>query len=420
MYDSDEGGGGMEDASTVCSNDAAILLDDSSANFVGHTDAVYWSAFHPSNSSIVVTASGDDTAAVWSTDTNALALQLRGHADTVNWAAFNAAGTLIATASLDGTVKIWDAATGALRVTCDGPSADILWATWHPRGNVVLAGSEDCSAWLWSADDGVCMGVFAGHTAAVSCGGFTPDGRHVWTAGADASLRFWSPRAFTCLLSLSGGTFVRDAITSAAAGATYAVAGGDNGDLRIVFYRVDAADAAPAAKIAGSFTFDSSVEAVALNASETLVAAGLHNGSIVVVDAARMMQRCVMQHKDSVTQVLPPATAPSIETNRNRLFPTHRCCSTPPPTTRSSPAPPPSTAPSASGTAGTCPPRRCLNRHPVVIFIRRLGTCLSTLRGHRNLIHQFALSHDANRIASSGDPPDDTDGFFALVFDLDA
>jgi ribosome assembly protein SQT1 len=148
------------------------------------------------------------------------------------------------------------------------------------------------------------MGVFAGHTSAVSCGGFTPDGRHVWSAGADASLRFWSPRTFLCLLSLSGGTFVRDAITSAAAGATYAVAGGDNGDLRIVFYRLEAADAAPAAKIAGTFTFDSSVETVAINHTETLVAAGLHNGSIVIIDCARMQQRCVMQHKDSVTQLL--------------------------------------------------------------------------------------------------------------------
>jgi WD40 repeat protein len=98
VYDSDEGAGGMDDASTVASNDAAILLDDSSANFVGHTDAVYWSAFHPSNSTIVVTASGDDTAGVWNSETNAMVLQLRGHTDTVNWAAFNATGTLIATA----------------------------------------------------------------------------------------------------------------------------------------------------------------------------------------------------------------------------------------------------------------------------------------------------------------------------------
>ncbi len=306
VYDSEDGdgGGGMDDASTVASNDAAILLDDSSANFVGHTDAVYWSAFHPSNSSIVATASGDDTAGVWDSGTNALVLQLRGHTDTVNWVAYNAAGTMLATASLDATVKVWDPATGVLRHTLDGPSADILWATWHPRGNVILAGSEDCSAWMWNADDGTCMGVFSGHTSAVSCGGFTPDGRHVWSAGADASLRFWSPRTFACLLSLCGGTFVRDAITSAAAGMTYAVAGGDNGDLRIVFYRVDAPDAAATGKIAGSFTFDSSVETVAINSTETLVAAGLHNGSIVIVDCTRMLQRCVMQHRDSVTQVL--------------------------------------------------------------------------------------------------------------------
>jgi ribosome assembly protein SQT1 len=234
-------------------------------------------------------------------------LQLRGHTDTVNWAAFNAAGNLIATASLDSTVKIWEAATGALLHTFDGPSADILWATWHPRGNVILAGSEDCSAWMWSADERTCMGVFAGHTSAVSCGGFTPDGRHVWTAGADASLRFWSPRSFTCLLSMSGGTFVRDAIVSAATGATYAVAGGDNGDLRIVFYRLEpseAAPAAPAGKVAGTFTFDCSIESVAINSTESLVAAGLHNGSIVVIDCSRMLQRCVLQHRDSVTQVL--------------------------------------------------------------------------------------------------------------------
>jgi WD40 repeat protein len=298
----------MDDASTVASNDAAILLDDSTANFIGHTDAVYWSSFHPSNNTIVVTASGDDTAGVWSSETNAMTMQLRGHTDTVNWAAFNAAGTLIATASLDSTVKVWDAATGALRHSFDGPSADILWATWHPRGNVILAGSEDCSAWMWNADDGACacMGVFTGHTAAVSCGGFSPDGRHVWTAAADASLRFWSPRTFACVLSVSGGLFVRDAITCAAVGANYAVAGGDNGDLRIVFYRVEGTEAAPApaAKVAGTFTFDSSVESTALNSSETLVAAGLHNGSIVIIDCVRMLQRCVLQHKDSVTQVL--------------------------------------------------------------------------------------------------------------------
>jgi len=380
VYDSDEDGArGMDDASTVASNDAAILLDDSSANFVGHTDAVYWSSFHPSNSTIVVTASGDDTAGVWSSETNALVMQLRGHTDTVNWAAFNNSGTLIATASLDCTVKLWDASTGALRHTFDGPSADILWATWHPRGNVILAGSEDCSAWMWSADEGTCMGVFSGHTSAISCGGFTPDGRHVWTAGADASMRFWSPRTFACLLSLSGGTFVRDAITSAAAGMTYAVAGGDNGDLRISFYRLEAPDAPPSAKIAGTFTFDCSVEAVAINSTETLVAAGLQNGSIVVIDCTRMLQRCVMQHKDAVTQVL------FHPTTDYALF--------------------------SSSAALDCSIR---------FWDCRLGTCLSTLRGHRNLIHQFSLSHDANRIASSGDPPDDTDGFFALVFDLDA
>jgi WD40 repeat protein len=53
------------------------------------------------------------TAKVWDATTGTLLLDLEGHEDSVNSAAFSPDGTRIVTASWDGTTKVWDAETGA-------------------------------------------------------------------------------------------------------------------------------------------------------------------------------------------------------------------------------------------------------------------------------------------------------------------
>ena len=98
----------------------------------GHADSVYCVDI-ASNGALLVTGSGDDTAALWSVADGSRTHVLEGHTDTVSDVAFNPAGTLVATASYDGTVKVWDAASGELKQTLEGPSGEVEWLQWHMK-----------------------------------------------------------------------------------------------------------------------------------------------------------------------------------------------------------------------------------------------------------------------------------------------
>jgi WD40 repeat protein len=116
---------------------------------------------------IVVSGGGDDCAFLWSLEDGMLAHVLKGHADSINAAAFNFTGDLVATGSLDHTVKVWKVDTGALIATLDGPGDAIQWLAWHPRGNVLIAGVIACHCYI--AFESVCH-VQAPTTRRCGCG----------------------------------------------------------------------------------------------------------------------------------------------------------------------------------------------------------------------------------------------------------
>lgn len=84
-----------------------VLTDDFFIPF-GHTDDIN-SAQFSEDGKLIVTASRDHTAKVWSTATNEGIFNgtLVGHTDNVNSAQFNEDGKLIVTASDDGTARVW-------------------------------------------------------------------------------------------------------------------------------------------------------------------------------------------------------------------------------------------------------------------------------------------------------------------------
>lgn len=61
----------------------------------------------------VASASWDRTARIWSLDANTAAVEVTGHANTVNDVAFSPDGARLYTASSDGTIRIWNTSTGA-------------------------------------------------------------------------------------------------------------------------------------------------------------------------------------------------------------------------------------------------------------------------------------------------------------------
>ena len=61
--------------------------------------------------------------------------------------------SLILTASRDGTAKIWSAASGQCLQTLTGHGFDVNTAVFSPDGERVLTASNDSSAKIWSAGE---------------------------------------------------------------------------------------------------------------------------------------------------------------------------------------------------------------------------------------------------------------------------
>src|SRR5207244_3731768 len=81
---------------------------------VGHTGPVGSAAFSP-DGTLVVTASEDGTARMWSVASGRSRYVLAGHAGTVESAAFSVDGNLLVTAGDDKTARIWDVSNGRRR-----------------------------------------------------------------------------------------------------------------------------------------------------------------------------------------------------------------------------------------------------------------------------------------------------------------
>ena len=129
-----------------------------------HKDDVQYAEFSPTDSSTVVTASYDNTAAIWKwpvcdqrdpdkQDTCKVQPRVLLHDDALRMAQFTVDGSRIVTQSLDNRVQVWDAVTGNSiggriphrgNITSVGVSRD---------GQRILTSSEGAGAQVWELDD---------------------------------------------------------------------------------------------------------------------------------------------------------------------------------------------------------------------------------------------------------------------------
>jgi WD40 repeat protein len=76
---------------------------------------------------------------------------LRGHAGSVNAAAFSPDGSRILTASLDKAAQIWDAASGKGIAVLRGHEDNVVSAAFSSDGLRILTASYDKTARIWDA-----------------------------------------------------------------------------------------------------------------------------------------------------------------------------------------------------------------------------------------------------------------------------
>jgi len=139
---------------------------------LGHKGTVLDLDFHPFNDDLIVSASEDGTAKVWSIPEGGVkenliepAQTLKGHKRKVGTCKFNpVANNVIATSSTDFAVKIWDIETGKDKASIEGQHTDIVQSLeWNWAGSLILTACKDKKIRLIDPRAGSVVQEAAGH-----------------------------------------------------------------------------------------------------------------------------------------------------------------------------------------------------------------------------------------------------------------
>ncbi|KAK2078120.1 hypothetical protein QBZ16_003988 [Prototheca wickerhamii] len=128
------------------------------------------------------------------------AVTLRGHEAGVYGVSVSPDARLVVSASGDGTARLWsrELAQGLVVWRAAGPGAlplwDAAWCSATPSGHYFATGGADRAARLWSVERPNALRLFAGHAADVARVAWMPNAQLVATGGDDRAARLWDPR----------------------------------------------------------------------------------------------------------------------------------------------------------------------------------------------------------------------------------
>ncbi len=138
----------------------------------------------------VVTADASGTAQIWNTGTGDPAGPPLNHGRRIFFTAFNSTGKLLLTLSDEPNALVWDPTSGRVRFTLKHLDR-IHHAAFSLDGRYIATASADGTAQLWEADDGDAFGKRLLHDDAVNVLAFSPDSRRLATASGGTA-RVWN------------------------------------------------------------------------------------------------------------------------------------------------------------------------------------------------------------------------------------
>jgi len=162
---------------------------------IHHCEAVLHLSFnmkHFNTAGMMVTCSKDRSIAVWDmispTEIN-LRRVLVGHRAAVNVVDFDE--KYIVSASGDRTIKVWSTNSCEFVRTLNGHKRGIACLQYHDR--LVVSGSSDNTIRLWDIECGACLRTLEGHEELVRCIRF--DNKRIVSGAYDGKIKVWDLQA---------------------------------------------------------------------------------------------------------------------------------------------------------------------------------------------------------------------------------
>lgn len=184
----------------------------------GHTDLVLTLASTPSNTSLLVSGSKDNSIRVWQMDSEThimkcIAVGSR-HTLSVGAVAFSKlSASFFLSASQDSCLKLWklpkklksdEVQILNVDLTEIAHDKDINSVCVSPNDKLVATGSQDKTAKLWSVDGLTLLGVLRGHRRGVWSVQFSPVDQVLATSSADCTVKLWALGDLSCIKTFEG------------------------------------------------------------------------------------------------------------------------------------------------------------------------------------------------------------------------
>jgi WD40 repeat protein/DNA-binding SARP family transcriptional activator/energy-coupling factor transporter ATP-binding protein EcfA2 len=301
-------------------------------------------AFSPDGNRLAVSAFNATSAVVVDTRNGHRVYSLSGHGQPIVDADWSPNGRWLATAGIDDTVRVWDARTGRLRFTLADHTGPVNAVDWSADSTRLVSGSTDKTAKVWqiSTDSATLLTTLSGRGTRHGAQGvaLSPDGQRVMAGDLDTNaVTVWAldlaGDAELAHVPATPGGYNFNSVGFTADGADIAVShrrdvtlwdartGASKGLLRplsadgpqIETVRI-ARDGTVAAassfgktvsvwepgRLARTISFDANVWAIDWTPDGRLLAAGLEDGNVSVVDRSGR-QRALLRYGDNFLTV---------------------------------------------------------------------------------------------------------------------
>lgn len=184
----------------VWTTDGTIVQD------LKHPSGVTDADFSPDGRT-VATTSYDGMLRIWNLEDGSLTSTITAGSNTLWCLAFSPDGKTIASAGEDRVVSLWNVADGTLIRTLAGHRLNVWAVAFSPDGKTLVSGSFDRTAILWNVADGIQLRVLAGHQHGIVAVNFSPDGTEVVSGSDDGTARLWNTAGGNPIRTFAGGPY---------------------------------------------------------------------------------------------------------------------------------------------------------------------------------------------------------------------